>query len=129
MTTPRPPWLLPLAPAILFIAAGSACAEDRQEARFAAECQEIRFQRGHDSGTVRGVAPPEDVVCFRMTTGAGQTANLEVKGRNVMFAIPGVVEGQDSYSFTTENKTYRINVGQLMRSVTDEPFSLTVSIR
>ncbi len=129
MKTSRPPWLLPLAAAMLFIATGPACAEDRQEARFAAQCQEIRFQRGHDSVTVKGSAPPDDVICYRMTTGAGQTADLKVKGRNVMFSVAGVVEGQDAYSFATEKKTYRIEVGQLMRSVTDEPFSLTVSIR
>jgi hypothetical protein len=122
MKTPSPRTFLPeaLVAAMLTVAAGAALAE---------ECQEIRFQRGQHSGRVQGVAPPDDVVCYRVATGAGQTANLKLKGRNVMFSIGGVVEGQDAYSFTTEKKTYRVYVGQLMRSVTDEPFSLSVSIR
>ncbi len=114
--------------AVMPTLAATAFAEDLQESRFAAECQEIRFQRGHSSGTVRGVAPPEGVVCFRMTTAASQTANLKITGRNVMFSV-NHVDGRDAYSFTTEKKTYRIEVVQLMRSLTDEPFSLSVSIR
>ena len=91
-------------------------------------CETIRFQRGQSSGTVQGVAPPEDFVCYEMTTGAGQTASLEIKGRNVMFSIDGVVDGQHRYRFTTEKKTYRVIVGQLMRAVQSEPFTLFVSI-
>jgi hypothetical protein len=91
-------------------------------------CETIRFQRGESSGSVHGVAPPDDVVCYQMTTGAGQTATLEIQGRNVMFSIDGVVDGQDRYSFTTEKKTYRVHVGQLMRAVQGEPFTLSVSI-
>ncbi len=91
-------------------------------------CETIRFQRGHSSGTVQGVAPPEDFVCYEMTTGAGQTAKLRVEGPNVIFVIDGVVEAQDRYSFVTERKTYRVKVGQLMRSVQGVPFTLSVSI-
>jgi hypothetical protein len=92
-------------------------------------CEMIRFERGQSSGTLRGVAPPEDSVCYEMTTGAGQTATLEIKGRNVMFSIDGVVDGRDRYSFTTEKRTYRVIVGQLMRAVHNEPFTLSVSIK
>lgn len=91
-------------------------------------CETIRFQRGHSSGTVQGVAPPEDFLCYEMTTGAGQTANLRVDGPNVIFVIDGVVEARDRYSFVTEKKTYRVKVGQLMRSVQGVPFTLFVSI-
>lgn len=95
----------------------------------AQRCEPIRFQRGHDSGTVRGVAPPDDVVCYELATGAGQKANVKVTGQNVMFSIDGVIDGQDKYSFTTEKKTYRILVGQLMRAVSGAPFSLAVSVK
>ena len=122
MKTPSRRTSLPeaLVAAMLTVAAGVT---------FAEECREIRFQRGQHSGRVQGVAPPDDVVCYRMATGAGQTANLKLKGRNVIFSIAGVVDGQNTYSFTTEKKTYSVYVGQLMRSVREEPFSLTVSIR
>ena len=120
MKTPRLLALASLASSCLLIAAGPAQAQS---------CQPIQFERGTYSGTVSGTAPPEDVVCYEVSTGAAQRAEVSVKGRNVIFSIIGVVDAQDRYSFTTEKKTYRILVGQLMRSITDEPFSLTVSVR
>ena len=120
MKTPRLLALASLAASCLVIVAGPAQAQS---------CQPIQFERGTYSGTVSGTAPPEDVVCYEVSTGAAQRAEVSVKGRNVIFSIVGVVDAQDRYSFTTEKKTYRILVGQLMRSITDEPFSLTVSVR
>ena len=95
----------------------------------AENCETIHFQRGHSEGTVQGIAPPDNVVCYEMTTGAGQTAILEITGKNIFFSIEGIVDAQDKYSFTTEKKTYRILVGQLMRSVTNQSFVLAVSIK
>jgi hypothetical protein len=46
-----------------------------------------------------------------------------------MFAIEDVVDGQNNYSFRTQARTYRILVGQLMRSATVERFRLSVSLR
>jgi hypothetical protein len=40
-----------------------------------------------------------------------------------------LVSARIQVNVTTEKKTYRIEVGQLMRSISDEPFSLTVSVR
>lgn len=96
---------------------------------YAQSCEPIQFDRGAYSGTVEGVAPPDGTLCYTVATGAGQRAKVAVAGRNVMFSIAGVVDAQDAYHFTTEQKTYRILVGQLMRSVTEEPFTLTVSVR
>ena len=120
MKTPRLLAVASLAASCLLIVAGPAQAQS---------CQPIQFERGNYSGTVSGTAPPEDVVCYEVSTGAAQRAEVSVKGRNVIFSIVGVVDAQDRYSFTTDKKTYRILVGQLMRSITDEPFSLTVSVR
>lgn len=92
-------------------------------------CEPIRFERGEYSGTVRGVAPPEGILCYTLGTGAGQRAEVRVTGRNVFFSIRGVVDVQDHHSFTTEKKTYEILVGQLMRSLADQPFALTVTVR
>ena len=96
---------------------------------YAEKCETIRFKRGESSGTVQGMAPPDDVVCYQMTTGAGQTATLAIRGNNCIFSIDGVVDAQDQYGFTTQKKTYKIKVGQLMRSITSESFSLSVSVR
>lgn len=92
-------------------------------------CETIRFARGSYTGSVKGIAPAEDSVCYQLTTAAGQRAEVSVSGRNVIFTIGDLVDAQDSYSFTIEKKTYKIYVGQLMRSVTPEPFSLTVTVR
>ncbi|MFY9975313.1 MAG: hypothetical protein WAK53_13720 [Chromatiaceae bacterium] len=94
----------------------------------AGQCETIRFKHGESSGTVTGMAPPDDVVCYQMSTVAGQQANVTIKGTNCIFSIEGVVDAQDRYSFTTEKKTYKINVGQLMRAVAPERFTLSVSV-
>lgn len=102
------------------MAAGTAHAES---------CQPIQFERGHDSATVSGSAAPDARLCYTLATDAGQRASLSVEGRNMMFSIVDVVDAQDRYSFTTEKKTYRILVSQLLRAVDDEAFTLTVSVR
>lgn len=96
---------------------------------WAEECKAIQFSRGHNNGTVQGIAPPNDLLCHELTTGAGQAAAIEVSGENVIFSIEDVVDARQKYSFTTTAQTYRILVGQLMRSVSDQPFTLTVSVR
>lgn len=95
---------------------------------YAEHCETIRFKRGTSSGAVTGMAPPDDMVCYQMSTGAGQQASISIKGTNCIFSIEGLVDARDRYSFTTEKKTYRIRVGQLMRAISPEPFSLSVSV-
>lgn len=94
---------------------------------YAEKCETIRFKRGTSSGTVTGMAPPDGVLCYRISTGAGQTASVEIKGANCIFSMEGA-DARDRYSFVTEKKTYEIRVGQLMRSITPEPFTLSVSV-
>lgn len=110
-------WLIP-ALVLAFLFTGAAQAE---------QCETIRFKRGESSGTVTGMAPPDDVVCYRMSTGAGQKASVVIKGNNCIFTMEGA-DARDHYSFITEKKTYEIRVGQLMRSVTPQPFTLSVSV-
>ena len=93
-------------------------------------CKPIQFAHGASSTTIHGTAPAEDTVCFTLATGKGQTANLKVtSGTNTVFGIDGLVDAQDSYHFTTEHKTYEIDVGQLERSVTPEAFAIDVSVQ
>ena len=96
---------------------------------FADECETIRIERGQSAGTVKGIAPPNEMVCYEITTRAGQNASVVATGKNVIFSIEGVIDGQERHSFMTKAQTYRIYVGQLMRSVTDKPFTLTVSVK
>ena len=95
----------------------------------AQDCAPIRFAPGAVSGQIRGVAPPDDVLCYSVGTGAGQTMTVAVTGRNMFVSVPGVADAQDAIRFTTAAGTYQVRVGQLMRSVTDEPFVLDVEIR
>jgi len=99
-------------------------------ARAADACKPIRFEPGHNSMTLRGSAPANDVVCYEMKTGPGQTATLKVvSGDNTIFSIDGMVDAQDSYSFKTEKRTYRVHVGQLMRAEAPEAFAIDVSVK
>jgi len=96
----------------------------------AQSCREIRFERGAFSGEVRGMAPPNDVVCYTIGTGIGQTMRIEVlRGNNVIFSVPGVADARTNLSIRTQQSRYTILVGQLFRSVTNEPFQVLVTIR
>ncbi len=93
-------------------------------------CKPIQFAHGASSATIHGTAPADDTVCYTLATGKGQTADLKVtSGSNTVFGIDGLVDAQESYHFTTERKTYEIDVGQLERSVTPEAFAIDVSVR
>lgn len=114
--------LLLLIPFLSLLLSLDAAAQD--------DCTPIRFEPSTTSAVITGQAPAEDILCYSLTTLSGQTATLELlEGSNVMFGIRGLVEAQDHYSFTTERKTYLIVVSQLMRSVTDQPFRLSLSVR
>ncbi|SER15684.1 hypothetical protein SAMN05421690_101039 [Nitrosomonas sp. Nm51] len=91
-------------------------------------CDTIQFQRGHNSATVKSVVSPNGMICYAITTAAGQTACIEIIGENVIFSVGGVADAQGKYRFTTEKKTYSIHISQLMRSVTDQPFTLHISV-
>ncbi|MCB1936593.1 MAG: hypothetical protein KDF59_11685 [Nitrosomonas sp.] len=94
----------------------------------AENCETIQFERGHSSVVIEGTASPDGIICYEITTGDGQTADIAISGANMMFSIDGVTDAQYQYQFTTANKTYAIRVGQLMRSVTDQAYTLTISI-
>jgi hypothetical protein len=92
-------------------------------------CTEVHFERGQSSATIRGSAPAEDVVCYSFGAGAGQTANLKVTGRNVVVSVIDVGDARTSWTFKTKAQTYKFVVGQLMRAVTPEPFTVTLSVK
>lgn len=92
-------------------------------------CETIQFQQGTNSTTVTGVAPPDSIICYTITTAIGQTVDLAVSGTNMVFSVEGLIDAQQKFQFTAEQKTYRINVGQLMRAVAEEPYTLAASIK
>jgi len=52
-------------------------------------CTSINFAPGHSSAVVKGVSPPDDVVCYTFAAAAGQTATLKVTGRNMVISVIG----------------------------------------
>ncbi len=94
-------------------------------------CEAVQFTRGSFSATVQGEVDPEGVWCYSIATVKGQTADLSVKSKhnNTIFSIEGLVDGRDQYTFTTEKKTYKVFVGQLMKAVDKDRFTLTITIR
>lgn len=94
-------------------------------------CKAIHFKTGSFSATVQGSVDPNDVRCYSIATARGQTADLAIqsKNSNTIFSIDGLVDAQDRYRFTTEKKTYKILVGQLMKAAEKDQFTLTITIR
>jgi hypothetical protein len=92
-------------------------------------CTPVRFEPGKSSATIRGAAPPGDGVCYTFGAAAGQTASLKVAGSNMIISVVGVGDARDSWTFKTKAGTYKFVVGQLMRSATNAPYIVTLSIR
>ena len=109
---------------ILLTGALSAAAAHAQE-----NCTPVHFERGTSSAIIHGTAPPEDVICYTFDAGAGQTANLKVSGSNMIISVVGIGDARESWTFKTKAQTYKFIVGQLMRSVTNAPYAVTLSVR
>jgi hypothetical protein len=92
-------------------------------------CLPIRFDPGRSSATIHGMAPPDTATCYSFTAAANQTASLEIAGNNMMISVIGLGDDRLSWTFKTEAKTYNFIVGQQFRSVTTEPYTVTLSIR
>lgn len=93
-------------------------------------CKSIKFAKGRSSTTITGMAPggAENMPCYQIETGAGQTAKLRLtKGRNVAFTIYDIVDAQDSYTFRTDARIYKFIVF-LLDNKGLEPFKLRISV-
>ena len=92
-------------------------------------CTPVHFERGKSSAIFHGTAPPEDVICYTFDAGAGQTANLKVSGSNMIISVVGIGDARESWTFKTKAQTYKFIVSQLMRSVSNAPYTVTLSVR
>jgi len=69
----------------------------------------VGFAPGQTAVELYGTAPPEDVVCFKLTGLRGQSVSITVtEGANIIFSIEEMVDAQDRYRFTATRPTYRI---------------------
>lgn len=95
-----------------------------------AACSEIRFAPGAYSGEVEGYVIDGEPRCFTFGTGAGQTARLQIFGSdNTCFTVPGIADCRDELSFSTRRRDYQVNVFQLFRKVSYDPFTLRLTIK
>lgn len=100
-------------------------------AQAAMNCEEIRFAPGASSAEVVGEAPSDDVLCYTISTAAGQDANLQVlDGSNTIVTVLGVpeAEARQDISFKTREGEYEIRVGQLLRAIEPQPFRLLIRV-
>ncbi len=119
MTNMKTPGALVLLCAILLLVTATAQADN---------CERIQFQSGQNTHSVEGIISPDSVLCYEITVGAGKTVDMAISGVNVIFSIDGITDAQDIYRFTTDKEIYTFSVGQLFRSVTDQPFTLVISV-
>lgn len=98
-------------------------------ARAQENCKPVQFARGQSSATIHGTAPPEDTICYSFAARVGRTARLRITGNNMIISVLGVGDARTSWTFTTKAQTYKFVVGQLMRSVSPEPYTVALSIR
>ena len=107
----------------LLLTCGAAGADD---------CTAIRFQRGTTGAMVTGIASSEAMTCYTLETGAGQTATVEIVesgGDDTAFNISGEVDNQVAYTFSTEAKTYKIDVYRTFARQPPVPFKMAVSVQ
>jgi hypothetical protein len=94
----------------------------------AADCDTVDFRSGATSVTLEGNAPADGVACIDLPAEAGQAISLRLAGEDdILFSIEGVVDGQNTYSFMAESRSYNIVVFQLTRAAQAEPFSLAIT--
>lgn len=92
-------------------------------------CVEAAIEPGRSETFIFGIAPPEDIVCYRLATTPGQTISLKVvNGRNIIFNVVGIRDGVDELAFTARMRAYEVRVSQLMRSISREAFRIRVSL-
>jgi hypothetical protein len=107
--------------AAMLLAAGPLAAET---------CTPVHFAPGTSSIVLHGSAPADDVLCYAITMGAGQHAELKVlTGNNTVFGIDGLIDDQVTYAFTTTRKTYHIDISQQMRALEAQHFTLSVTVK
>lgn len=97
----------------------------------ASECQPISLQPGAISTSIRGIVQPDELQCFRFTSGKGQTvhANVTSKSGNVALTIVGVADNRERIEFTSEKKTYELVVHQTLRSSSPDEYTLSLAIQ
>ncbi|GGE96954.1 hypothetical protein GCM10007285_25710 [Stappia taiwanensis] len=95
---------------------------------WAPECEFLRLDPAFAPVEVAATASPEGIDCYAIKPIAGTDVTIEIaEGRNVVLSISGLVDAVDRHRFRASGFGYRVTVGQLMRSMTQEPYRITFS--
>jgi hypothetical protein len=91
-------------------------------------CIPIQFGDREDTIVISGGVLPKETRCYRLDTAEGQKVTVKVlRGKNIVFSIEDVVDAQEAFSFTAENMSYRVIVGQLLRSTRLQAFQIFIA--
>jgi len=91
-------------------------------------CIPIQFGDEKDTIVISGSVSPRETRCYRLDTVQGEKVTVKVlRAKNVVFSIEDVVDAQDTFTFTAENISYRVIVGQLLRSTRPQAFQISVT--
>ena len=91
-------------------------------------CLPIEFGDRKDTIVISGSVLPKQTRCYRLD-GEGQKVTVKVlSGKNIFFSIEDVVaDAQEAFTFTAENMSYRVIVGQLLRSTRSQAFQISIA--
>jgi len=95
------------------------------------KCISVQFERGYISSAINDKVTPEEIKCYSLGVGIGQTIELHLVSRyqNTVFSIEDVVDNQDKHTFVTTRKKYQITVSQMMRSAKNDFYTFMFIIR
>jgi formylglycine-generating enzyme required for sulfatase activity len=92
-----------------------------------AACATVNFSGGRDAVVLKGTAPVEGFVCYRLEAEVGQEFTLKVlRGDNTIFSVLDVQDAMDDYTFVAAKTGYEIRVAQMMRARGPEKFRVSV---
>ncbi|WP_210334985.1 peptidoglycan-binding domain-containing protein [Mesorhizobium mediterraneum] len=90
-------------------------------------CEFLELEIIGEPTEMSGLAPADGIVCYAIKPNAGSEISIEVaEGRNVVFSVSGLVDAVDRYAFRASGYGYQINVVQLMRSASSEPYRIVI---
>ena len=91
-------------------------------------CIPIQFGERKDTIVINGSVLPQETRCYRLDTVEGQKVTVKVlRGKNIVFSIENVTDAQDALTFTAESTSYRVIVGQLLRSRWPQAFQISIA--
>jgi len=91
-------------------------------------CIPIQFSDTRNTIVISGSVLPEETRCYRLDTVEGEKVTVKVvQGKNIVFSIEDLADAHDALTFTAQNMSYRVVVGQLLRSKQPQAFQISIA--